>query len=312
MPESVVDKSTNGRSFTTQILRAGFGLINHFPSVAGRASEALFFTPSRQAPSRSAREFLATGRLDHVRGSGERLAVWSWGEGPTVILVHGWGGRGSQLAAFVPPLVASGFRVVAFDAPGHGASSGSRSSAVEFARGLEAVAARLTPVRAIIAHSLGSTATALALRKGLEVDCVVLVGPPADPVRWIDEFAREFRVGPAAIVAMRASSERRLNVSWSALALEALVPPRVTPLLVIHDREDREVPFPEGVAVSEAWGGSLVATSGLGHRRILRDPGVVRSAVSFIVGRSDGQVARTDCLEELQTLERYLYDPEAR
>ena len=65
--------------------------------------------------------------------AGQRLAVWSWGDGPTAILLHGWGGRSDQLAAFVPPLLAAGFSVVAPDAPGHGDSTGGTSSVLAFA-----------------------------------------------------------------------------------------------------------------------------------------------------------------------------------
>jgi hypothetical protein len=47
-------------------------------------------------------------RFDHAR----RLPVYSWGSGPTILLAHGWSGRGSQLGAFVEPLVEQGFRLV--------------------------------------------------------------------------------------------------------------------------------------------------------------------------------------------------------
>jgi len=57
--------------------------------------------------------------------------------------LHGWGGRSDQLAAFVPPLLAAGFSVVAPDAPGHGDSTGGASSVLAFADALEAVAARV-------------------------------------------------------------------------------------------------------------------------------------------------------------------------
>ena len=71
-----------------------------------------------------------------MSAGGQRVAGWSWGDGPAVYLVHGWAGVGGQLAAFVPPLLAGGFRVVTFDAPGHGASAGRRSSIIHFADAL--------------------------------------------------------------------------------------------------------------------------------------------------------------------------------
>src|ERR1043166_8169499 len=98
-------------------------------------AERLFTSPRRHPrPDREA-HVLAMGRrfdldvtLRSPRWHGEhrRLAAWRWGHGPTVLLVHGWEGRGSQLGAFVEPLVAAGLSVVAFDAPGHGDSPGRR------------------------------------------------------------------------------------------------------------------------------------------------------------------------------------------
>ena len=59
-------------------------------------------------------------RLPVPRG-GEVVAE-VWGEGPVVYLMHGWGGWRGQLGAFVEPLVATGHRLVAVDAPSHGDS----------------------------------------------------------------------------------------------------------------------------------------------------------------------------------------------
>jgi pimeloyl-ACP methyl ester carboxylesterase len=58
---------------------------------------------------------------------------------------------------------------------------------------------------------------------------------------------------------------------------------QLPPLLVIHDREDKQIPFGMGKAIAAAWqGAELLSTRGLGHNRILRDPEVVRSAIDFI------------------------------
>jgi pimeloyl-ACP methyl ester carboxylesterase len=54
-------------------------------------------------------------------------------------------------------------------------------------------------------------------------------------------------------------------------------------LLVIHDRADREVPFVHGERLAALWPeAELHAPTGLGHRRILRDPAVIADAVRFI------------------------------
>ena len=83
------------------------------------------------------------------------------------MLVHGWGGSAGQLYPFVEPLVRAGFAVVAFDAPGHGASTGSWLAIPRFAAALARVAEQVGPLHAIIAHSLGGPAAAVAIERGL-------------------------------------------------------------------------------------------------------------------------------------------------
>src|SRR5262245_14171103 len=128
MPRSIdarPDKSTIVRSslppLRQRLLVAGLGGLSHLaPGVAARLAERLFLTPPRHpAPDRE-RDLLAVARTGVVRVNGGRVRTWTLGAGPRILLVHGWGGRGGQLGAFVEPLVARGFSVVWFDGPAHG------------------------------------------------------------------------------------------------------------------------------------------------------------------------------------------------
>ena len=259
------------------------------PALAARWAEALFFTPPRPRKSRS---LLPPGaEALTLQSRFGRVAVWSWGSGPAVYLVHGWGGRAEQLGAFVAPLVARGLRAIAIDGPGHGASTGRRSSGVEIGRALADVAAQLGSPRGVIAHSLGAAAVTFAVREGLRVERLVFIGAPADPLTWVERFGRRLGLSRAVMAEMRRQSEARIQARWEDLPLVALrglaQPP--PPLLVVHDRDDREVPWADGAAIAAAWPGArLLETSGLGHRRVLRDPAVVASVASFVAGAEAG------------------------
>jgi len=97
-----------------------------------------------------------------------------------VALLHGWGGHAGQIASFVDPLVAAGFRVIAADAPAHGASPGELSSLPDLARLVACLALDERPLHGVIAHSLGAAATTLAMADGVDVDRAVLIAPPVD------------------------------------------------------------------------------------------------------------------------------------
>jgi pimeloyl-ACP methyl ester carboxylesterase len=210
--------------------------------------------------------------------------------------------------------VRAGFTVVTFDAPGHGASSGRRTSLFEFARALRAIVEAFGPAEAVIAHSLGAAATARALGEGLSVGRVVFIAPPADPVDWTRRFADRWGLAPEVVGAMQARSERRLGVLWSDLNVPRLASALAIPLLVIHDRADHEVPCSDGAAIAGAWPNArLLATHGLGHRRILRDASVVEEAVSFVSGSTPREeLEAEDVLSEQGSLERYLFDRDRR
>jgi pimeloyl-ACP methyl ester carboxylesterase len=285
------------------------------PALAARWAERLFFTPP---PARKSRTALPPGaeRLD-IEGVTGRIAVWSWGSGPSVYLVHGWGGRAEQLGAFVAPLLARGFRVIALDGPGHGASEGRRSSGPEMGRALAAVVGHLGPARGVVAHSLGAAAVAFAMREGLSIERLAFVGPPANPLTWVDVFARRLGLGPAVLSELRRRSEARIAARWEDLPLVPLRGlPDPPPLLVVHDRDDREVSWDDGVSVAAAWPGArLMETSGLGHRRVLRDPAVVAAVSAFLAGDEDacahGRPRRPSACESC-ALEAELFVPALR
>jgi pimeloyl-ACP methyl ester carboxylesterase len=254
------------------------------PGVGAALAERLFFTPPRTTLTPPIRDVLAAGRRFHVTVDDARVAAWTWGHGPAVALVHGWGGRGGRLAAtFVEPLVASGCSVVTFDAPGHGASEGKLSSMPQVARALRAIADATGSIHAILAHSMGGSASTLAMSGGLQVERAVFIAPAADPARFAAEFANTLGLSPAALARMQRRSEARLRFRWSDLNVPRMAARLSAPLLVLHDRDDATVPWEEGAEIAAAWPGAvLVTTTGLGHREIVHDPGVVAKAVAFI------------------------------
>jgi pimeloyl-ACP methyl ester carboxylesterase len=269
------------------MLRTAFRALQRVaPARAAQWAETLFFTPPRSRLTPDQREVIEQARPFSVRVDGRRLAVWSWGDGPIIYLVHGWGSRGGRLAAFVAPLVAAGYQVVTYDAPAHGASEGRLSSMPEFARALRGVVDAVGPMQGMIAHSLGASASALAMHQGLRVPRAVFLAPAADPPRFALRFGSEALGLDAATVArVRANSERRLGVRWSELQVPPLARALRVPLLLFHDRDDTYVPWTDGSAISSVWADSeLVTTVGLGHRGIVRAPEVIDRAVHFLEG----------------------------
>ena len=222
------------------------------PRFAGRRACDLWFTvPPLMAPvplPPGGEPFTVSSQGAEVHG--QVFGGGVFGRGPVIYLVHGWGGRGSQLASFVAPLLATGHRVVLFDAPAHGESphgpaGPGRSHGVEFAKALDAVFARFGPAEAVIAHSMGAIATYLAMRFGwLGTKRLVLIAPMVEAENLIDRFQAALGFGDRARRAFDREAGELVGlplVVFDALVQAAYVEP--VPTLVVHDLSDRQTPY---------------------------------------------------------------------
>jgi pimeloyl-ACP methyl ester carboxylesterase len=273
------------RPLALTVIRGALRLLSATaPGVASRVAADLFLKPRRFPTPPREQAILAQGTPFTVRlGASREVRAWRFGEGPAVLLAHGWEGRGSQLTPFVAPLLDRGYSVVTFDAPGHGASPGSRSSLPHFAWAVRAVADAVGTPQAIIAHSLGCAAATLALRDGLTAGRLVFIAPPLNPRDYTARFGEILGLDAATIAGLQMRIEERFARKWSDYSLEETARLMTTPLLVVHDREDRDTFWSEGAALAEAWPGArLLTTEGLGHRRILRDKSVIAEVTQFV------------------------------
>lgn len=286
------NKSTNVRFFTApSSVRAAFMVLDRAaPTLAARWAERIWFTIPR--PARASRDIAVPGGQPFiVAAAGATIAGKAWGTGPAVYLMHGWGGHSGQLGSFVAPLVERGHRVIAFDAPSHGRSGpgayGPRSSSIpEFAAALAAVVDRHGPARALIAHSMGGTAAAVALCDGLRAERVALLAPMASPASYAHQLGEVLGFGAGTHRRLIARVERRVRAPMRHFDVPELGRAvAMPPTLVVHDREDTYTPVSDGAAIAAAWPSArLHTTSGLGHRRLLRDPAVVAEVVGFVAG----------------------------
>ncbi|NER83126.1 MAG: alpha/beta hydrolase, partial [Leptolyngbya sp. SIO1D8] len=212
------------------------------PPLAYRWAFRLFFKPMRfPTPPR---ELSVTQKAVKFRlNSGDLdIQCYSWGQGPVVLFVHGWAGRGTQFFKFVQPFVDKGFKVVAFDGPSHGASSGKSTDIIEFEQVLKSLEEYYGEICAIITHSFGGAATIFAMSKGLKVQNLVNISSPTNADKIIAELLKKINGSPKVAAnidkMVRKKYGRPFNSFSSDVQAEHLPPFN---LLLIHDKNDKEV-----------------------------------------------------------------------
>lgn len=254
------------------------------PKLAARLAVAVFYAPRKFPAANWEKTGIAQGKQDNLLFDGEQLAATVWeGEGPTVLLVHGWQGRRSQLAKIALDLRAKGYRVVTFDGPAHGSSAKRRTTLVEFSEAVANAAKQFGPVYAIVGHSFGAAAAAIALRKGVQAQCAVLISCPFSLRHVVGGFARVVGLPSRSHEKMYPLMQRLHRCAEDQLSFENIGPDLRAPCLLIHDVTDQYIPFKDGEMVRDTIeGAELVRTKGLGHMRILQDEGVVERVSRFI------------------------------
>lgn len=275
----------------TRIFRWGLGASQQlWPALAVRAAYRLFGTPLPPKWVSRRRKWSPDWHIEQWPFEDASVTMYSRPvapAGPVVLLVHGWGGHAGQMLALAEVLGAQGLRPVILEMPAHGRSSGSVTNLPQFARVLEYVTARLQQqghtLRAVVAHSLSANAGAYAASRGLAAGRLVLLAPPASPLEYTRLFAHVFGLRESTRAAMQRRIEAREGILMPQFE-PAMVGPRIAlPTLVVHDRQDSINRFADGVAYSEAIAGArLVATEGLGHRKILKDDEVLRQVAAFL------------------------------
>ncbi|MFM7322887.1 MAG: alpha/beta fold hydrolase [Armatimonadota bacterium] len=223
-------------------------------------------------------------RDDHPAwGAGAEAFATVWeGDGPTVVLVHGWGGSAGIWSLWTGLLLRSGMRVVAIDAPAHGASPGARASAPAIAGTLRAASKAVGPFDGAVAHSLGAIAATLAVADGEPLRALVNLAACVHVDGTLRKTAEEHDLPAEAWGALRSRLQERFgdDIALTTAMSRVPDPPRT---LFLHDPADPVMPYEEVVGAAKLWSDSeCLAVTGVGHERILMSRSALQAGLSHL------------------------------
>lgn len=254
-----------------------------FPKLTATWAQKLFLTPERISRPASENDYFNSAKKYIIDN---RIAAFEWGQPqhPLVVLVHGWSGRGTQMGAFAEPLVQNGFRVVAVDGPAHGDSKGVLTHVGEYSQFLIDIQKTLGPYKAIIAHSFGAGCSVLAASRGLSVEKLILIAGPSRYELVVEHYLKSIKISRRSCQHFLTRLTQLTNLPVSKMNVGIIGNSLSIPGLVVHDHGDKEVPFQAAEDIKSNWPSiQLMKTTGLGHRRLLKDPAVLTAVKDFIL-----------------------------
>ncbi len=256
--------------------------------LAAHFAMKLFRSPFRfERPSREESRYRRFHKsFLQIPDMGKKIRIYSGNEGKKrkkVLLVHGWAGRGTQMYALADNLEQAGYTVYSFDAPAHGDSGGKTTAMPEFINCILEINENYGPFDYAIGHSLGGMSLLAALNRGLRLQRLVVIAGGNSIYKITHRFIRRLGLREETADVLYRLMSRKLRTDPVTLSADTNAAGIRIPVLVIHDRDDNDVPVSCAEEVFRALpDGSLHLTQGLGHRRILSDPDVIDTVLRFI------------------------------
>ncbi len=248
----------------------------------------LFCTPYSGKPKRKAPPIFHHAEKLSFEIKGLTVRGWKWkpehANGKKVLIVHGFDSCSYKFDKYIHPLNKEGFEVVAFDAIGHGISDGKTINALILKDSLLKIDEVFGPLYAIMAHSFGGLAAALAAEQMGRLQRLVLIAPATETSTAIDNFFRFMKLGDD----IRKEVERHIVMlaqqPISHLSVNRAVKNLQLPILWLHDEEDPICTYEDvkPAMVEPLEHLQFHITKGLGHSKIYRDDMVSKKIVDFI------------------------------
>lgn len=264
------------------------------PALAARLGTSVLTTPPKARPKRAHAEriALATQFPLNIGGTHAHKSArgYAWGSGPAIIFSHGWCADASWFAPYITQLNLLGFQAVAFDAPGHGFAARGRTDMFGFAACIggasDWVMANGGRVQAVVGHSFGAVAAAIAMRDwNIPCDRLALISAFTD-CSWVAKAFVQMAELPPEVCELMCAQHKGFGEGPMAHARTSVIDMiRQEPkhVLLAHDRDDSEVPFWHSLALYEGCRrATFYQTHRQGHRKILREPGLVDAVINFV------------------------------
>ena len=233
----------------------------------------LFLTPFSMKQHPKEKEQMKHAKKVFLEHRNHRIAVYDWGgNGPKILLVHGWSGRGTQMGSLALWLRDRGYHPISFDAPGHGKSTGNTCSLLAFSETINFLQEEFHMVMAI-GHSLGGASLILSQSMGQRFFQLATIAAPSSVADAMTQFGKKLGWSSHLLATTMEYTENKFNTTLESVSAASLSQTIWCDGLIIHDENDDQVSLKNAEFIHQGWKNSkLYITHQLGHFKILHHP----------------------------------------
>ncbi|GAA4108248.1 alpha/beta fold hydrolase [Aquimarina addita] len=238
------------------------------PKKALKKAFILFCTPRAGKVLPDQAYFLEEAEDEVVIFNNLEIQTYRWaGNGPTILLVHGWDSNTHRWKTLIEKLHQLDFTIIAFDAPAHGYSSGKTLHVPLYTECVQKIVALYRPNH-IIGHSAGGMATIFHQFSypDSEIEKVIILASPTKLASIMNGYQKTLKLSDKFIQALNQYFKDQFGFYFEEFSMAEFAKNIEKPGLIIHDKYDDIAPYDEAVEIAKNWKNvQFKTTENFGH-----------------------------------------------
>lgn len=246
-----------------------FNIVFFFsPKIASRLAYNAFQRPRRRPMKSGSEAILRKGKYTFQTGK-ENIQYYKWGvDKASIVFLHGWESSSLRWKPYFDIFKARGITIAMLDAPGHGLSTSKLFNAHAYAQAALPLIKKEQP-EIIVGHSIGGFTTMLLCNEnlGYTPKRVILLAPNNKMKDILRTYQDILGFNDGLFNQMIADIVKFDGKTIDYYSGEALLKNISAPVTIIHDTDDKILPFNGSALMAEHNPDiELIKITGYGHK----------------------------------------------
>lgn len=228
----------------------------------------IFSKPRKGSINPEEKEYLETSTQKVIYYNDIAIQTYHWqGNKPTVLLAHGWESNSYRWKDLIKKLKLEDYNIISIDAPAHGNSGSKTFNAILYSECINIVINTFN-IHTIIGHSVGGTASAIALHNYeiASVKKLISLGAPSNFIALVENYRKMMGFNKRVMKAMDKYYLEQFGHLPKYFTVANYSKNIQAEGLIIHDKKDRIIPYTDAINITRHYKNSkLVKTTGFGH-----------------------------------------------